>query len=81
MNLRDKIKAASDRPTKPIPVPEWDCSVNIRTWSGVERARFFKWIKANENTAEWDHLYAWVAVWSCTMRLVPHSLRQRTCPG
>jgi hypothetical protein len=37
MNLKEQILKASDCPLKPITVPEWDCTLYIRTMSGAER--------------------------------------------
>jgi len=39
--LRDQIKAAQDCPiSSPIPCPEWDCTLYIRTLEGGERDAF-----------------------------------------
>jgi hypothetical protein len=38
--LRERILAADDRPIEPVPVPEWDCIVYLRTLSAGERERW-----------------------------------------
>lgn len=38
--LRERILAADDRPVEPVPVPEWDCTVYLRTLSAGERERW-----------------------------------------
>jgi hypothetical protein len=38
--LRAKILEANDRPNKALPIPEWGCTVYIRTMSAGERDRY-----------------------------------------
>ena len=41
MTLKEKIKAANDRPLKKIIVPEWDnAEIYVRTMTGGQRQRF-----------------------------------------
>ena len=42
-DIANKIKAAQDRPTKPIEIPEWDCTVHLRTLGGKERDLVETW--------------------------------------
>jgi hypothetical protein len=37
MTLRDKILAARDTKPEPVPVPEWDCTVYVRSLTAAER--------------------------------------------
>ena len=38
--LRRQILEANDRPVKELPIPEWGCTVFIRTMSAGERDRY-----------------------------------------
>jgi hypothetical protein len=38
--LRSKILEANDRPNRALPIPEWGCTVYIRTMSAGERDRY-----------------------------------------
>lgn len=38
--LRQQILEANDRPVRPLHIPEWDCTVYIRTMSAGERDRY-----------------------------------------
>jgi hypothetical protein len=39
MTLRDQILSAADRPTRAVEVPEWGCTVHVRTMSAADRER------------------------------------------
>lgn len=39
MSLREKILAADDIVREPVEVPEWDCTVEVRSMTGAERTR------------------------------------------
>lgn len=40
MSLRDQILAADDLPREAVEVPEWGCTVFVRTMTGAERDSF-----------------------------------------
>src|SRR4051812_8711983 len=43
MNLRDKILKSNDRPLTTHFIPEWDCTVHLRPFSGAERFEIEAW--------------------------------------
>lgn len=42
MSVKEKILEYCDprMALEPVPVPEWDCTVHVRRWSGTERDEF-----------------------------------------
>ena len=40
MSLKEKILAAVDLPSEPVAVPEWDCTVHMRTLTAAQRDKF-----------------------------------------
>lgn len=48
MNLRDQILQKNDYKLTPVEVPEWDCTVHVRSISGAQREELAKKIKDAE---------------------------------
>lgn len=66
MSLKNKIISTADIKTAPVEVPEWDCTLFVKTLTGTERAAFFR--KAEEcrkNHAETDVVVHLVILTAC----------------
>jgi len=59
--LRDKIISANDNKVQQVTVPEWDCDLFLRCWTGSERATFQDWFSDAKSKAD---LYGQVLVLS-----------------
>lgn len=42
--MRDLILGKDDLPTRPVKVPEWDCTVHVRMMTGDERDAWEQWL-------------------------------------
>jgi|GEM_PF-2840664 len=50
MNLKQRIMDAQDLPVYPVEVPEWDCTVYIKSLSGAERLQLEKDLSKDTKT-------------------------------
>jgi hypothetical protein len=48
MNLRDKILSAKDSNLAKVSVPEWECDIHVKSWSGLERVKVQSLTKSDE---------------------------------
>jgi len=61
MSLKEKIAAANDRPVHEVEVPEWSCTVHLRTGSAYEMEQIIERIQKNAKSGRKDsHHMAWV---------------------
>ncbi len=52
MNLKEQILNAEDSVIEPVDIPEWSCTVHVKTLSGIERDR----IEAEIHSGDGDNL-------------------------
>lgn len=52
--LKDKIRESEDMKVEIVDIPEWDCKVEVREFSGIQRARLLNIIgeKKDEDRTE-----------------------------
>lgn len=65
-SLRDQILAADDIATEPVEIPEWNCTLHVKSMTGKARAQMLKQA-ADPETGEMDYerLYPQVIVATC----------------
>ncbi|KIX68823.1 hypothetical protein [Burkholderia pseudomallei] len=52
MPLYEQILAVSAPLTQPAEIPELGNKVSVRSMSGIDRDRYFDWVRANKNEGE-----------------------------
>jgi hypothetical protein len=56
-NLKDKIKAAEDQASEMVPVPEWDVTIEIRSMTAGERAKFMGRFVGGNGNLDFESMY------------------------
>ena len=65
MSLRDKIISADDISKKQIEIPEWECSIEIRTMTAKQRADILNEVTDDSGKLDHSKLGPFMIIASC----------------
>lgn len=65
-DLRTAILSADDITTEPVEVPEWGCTLHVKSMTGSKRAEMLKSAAGEDGTMDYARLYPQVVIATVT---------------